>query len=187
MWCCSNSLSQLGRRESKKLRACRFHGLKRHQHPCRCPCTLELGKHFCFRVVLTLQPFGSACLWARSGLELDHQLSVGSEAPPSWSCTCSRFLQLGLSGMRLFLPARAPGSTGILSGPGKWGWCFSILLLQVTVKPLRRVLGIWRHNSSPGSFYFTTIWYLQSSLSWRAVWVTKILYCAHSYIQKAVL
>lgn len=45
---------------------------------------------------------------------------------------------------------------------------------------LERLLGIWRYNQSPAPFYFTTTWYLQSSLSWKAVWVTKILCCAHS-------
>lgn len=52
-----------------------------------------------------------------------------------WSCTCSGFFQLVLSGMRLFLTARAPGSTGILSGPGKWGWCFTTLIFQGSLKP----------------------------------------------------
>lgn len=92
------------------------------------------GQTLFLKVVLTLQPFGSAWLWARSGLELEPQFSTGSEGPQAGatpavgSCSCCS-QEWGFS----CLPCSS--STGIPSGPGKWGGRFTTLILQGTLKP----------------------------------------------------
>lgn len=137
---CNNSLSKLGRRESKELRACKFHGLKRHQHPHRCPCTLELGKH-CFSRL-----FSPCSLLGQPGSE--------QGVVWSWSINYPQVLRAPKLELHLqWVPAAAAlrneafpacqssSSTGIPSGPGKWGGCFTTLIFQDTLKPQRG--GFW--------------------------------------------
>lgn len=155
-----NSLSLLGRSKSRKLRAANPWFEK-------APGSLQVsvytgaGQTFFFEVVLTLQPFGSAWHWARSGLKLEHQI-------------IHRFWGDPQAGAALqWVPAA--GALGNEAFPELWAaqgsWEVGLLLhhsyLPGYLKTsLGRFLGVWRHNQSPGSFYFTTIWDLQSSLSW---------------------
>lgn len=173
---CNNSLPQLGRGESKKLRACRAHGLKRHQQPwsvhvhwswaniCFFPGCSHLAALW-VSLALSKEWFGVRAsiicgFWGPPKLELHLQWvpaagAVRSEALPA--CQSSRqhrdpewAREVGLMLHHSPLPGYFKTSLG-------------------------RVLGIWRNKQSPGSFYFTTTWDLQSSLSWKAVWVTKTL------------
>lgn len=134
--------------------------------------------------------FFSAALWVSLAMSKEwfglrapiiHRLwgTPRLELPLQW------FLQLLLPGMRIFLMPELQQHRG-----PEWAWEVGWVLPHshppgCFKTSLGKFLGIQRHNQSPGSFYFTTIWGLQSSLSWKAVWVTKILLC--SQIQKPVL